>query len=197
MKFDRLAGASALSEPRIAPVEPQNFDPIVQQILDPGKRPAAFGEGEQPIYNVFRTLANYPALMKRMSPWGNHLLFKSSLPAREREILILRTGWRCQAAYEWAHHRRIGLDEAGLTESDLSCIRAGRFPAPEDQVLLTAVDELLDSRFLSDTTWGVLAHRFENPQLMDLVFTVGHYASMCAALNSFGVQLEPEYEGAA
>lgn len=184
-----------LKHPRIPPVEPWDFDPVVQQILDPGKRPPAFGEGEQPVYNVFRTLANYPALMKRMSPWGNHLLFKSSLPARERELAILRTGWRCGAVYEWAHHRQIALSEVGLTAAEVLSIREAGAPlAASDQLVADAVDQLLADRFISDPTWAALVRRFSTQQVMDLVFTVGHYASMCAALNTFGVQLEPGFD---
>ncbi len=183
-----------LGKPRISPLDPKDFDPVVQQILDPGRRPDAFGQEAAPVYNVFRTLAVYPALMKRMSPWGNHLLFKSSLPPREREMAILRTGWVCRAPYEWAHHKEIALSQAGLTIADLEAVQSGRSPQPIDQAILDAVDQLLTQRFVSDEVWAALAAGLSTEQLMDLVFTVGHYASMCAALNTFGVQLEPGFE---
>jgi 4-carboxymuconolactone decarboxylase len=184
------APAPRLPSPRIAPIEPRDFDPAVREALGP------MPDG-QPVYNVLRTLAAYPALVKRLAPWGNHLLFKSSLPAREREIVILRTGWVCQAAYEWAHHCRIGLEEAGLKPADVDAVRAGRFPSPEDQGLIDAVDQLLSDRFIGEAVWTVLAARYTTQQLMDLVFTCGHYASICMALNTFGVQLEPGFQAGA
>ncbi|MBL8771354.1 MAG: carboxymuconolactone decarboxylase family protein [Phenylobacterium sp.] len=189
--------APRLSRPRLAPLDPPDWDPAVHQILDPGRRPDEFGDPAQPVFNVFRTLANYPAQMKRMSPWGNHLLFKSSLEPRVREILILRTGWVCQAAYEWAHHEEIALTQAGVSPEDVEAVRRGRFDDPADQVLIDAVDELLRDRFIGQATWDGLAAKLATRQLMDLVFTVGHYASMCMALNTFGVQLEPEYQDGA
>ena len=42
--------------------------------------------------------------MKRWLVFGNHVLAKITLPPRDRELLILRTGWRCRAPYEWGQH---------------------------------------------------------------------------------------------
>ena len=41
-------------------------------------------------------------------PFANHVLFKSSLPPREREMAILRVGWLCRSGYEFHQHTRIG-----------------------------------------------------------------------------------------
>jgi alkylhydroperoxidase family enzyme len=49
---------------------------------------------------------------KRWTVFAGHILGKSSLPPRDREILILRIGWLCRAEYEWGQHVLIGL-EAG------------------------------------------------------------------------------------
>ena len=38
-----------------------------------------------------------------------------------------------------------------------------------------------------------LATRYDQTQLMDLVFVVGNYTMISMALNSFGVQLEDKY----
>ena len=51
--------------------------------------------------NIMKTLANYPKLMTRWLVFANHVLSKSSLPPRDREIVILRIGWNCQSEYEW------------------------------------------------------------------------------------------------
>ncbi len=39
------------------------------------------------VLNIFSTLANHPKLMKRWLVFGNHVLQKSSLEPRERELL--------------------------------------------------------------------------------------------------------------
>jgi alkylhydroperoxidase family enzyme len=164
--------------------------PLADEQLEPELR-VRFGGG--PILNIFRTLANHPGLAKRWLVFGNHVLAKSTLPARERELLILRIGWRCRSGYEWGQHVVIGK-ASGLSDEEIARIAQGP-DAPgwsaEDRVLLRAVDELHADAFVSDATWAELAKRWSTQQLMDLVFTVGQYNLVSMALNSFGVQPEP------
>ena len=88
-------------------------------------------------------------------------------------------------------------DHAGLTAADIEKCKAGPMPGStaDDDVLLRAVDELIDDQFIGDATWVLLARRFSEQQLIDLVFTVGQYNMVSMALNSFGVQLEDDYRG--
>ncbi|QGN55493.1 carboxymuconolactone decarboxylase family protein [Novosphingobium sp. Gsoil 351] len=181
-----------LAQPRVPPLEPHQWDPAVGELLTRG-RPPEFGDGDQPVFNVFKTLAHYPAAMRRLAPWGNHVLFKSSLPPREREMVILRAGWLARAEYEFAHHVEIALEQAGLSDADIAAIKTGpETPglSPEDSDLLRAVDDLVANAFISDPLWGRLAERFTIQQLMDLIFAVGHYTMMSMVLNTLGVQLE-------
>ena len=120
-----------------------------------------------------------------------------TLPARDREMLILRIGWLCRAEYEWAQHTPIGR-AAGLTEDDLAHIIKGPdatgVPA-HDKLLLRAATELHDKASISDETWNALAKIYDTKQMMDLVFTVGDYTVVSMAINSFGMQLEPGVTG--
>ena len=43
---------------------------------------------------------------------------------------------------------------------------------------------------MSDQTWDVLAGHFDTKQMMDLVFTTGHYVMTSWALSAFGVEIE-------
>ncbi|MDH5676586.1 MAG: carboxymuconolactone decarboxylase family protein [Myxococcales bacterium] len=175
-----------LNTPRIAPLQPDSYTPAQREALAP------YAARDQ-LFNIFTTLGRVPEALKAFSTWGSFVLRDSSLPARERELLILRVGWSCRAGYEWAQHARIGR-HAGLSAQELEGIKAG--PAWEswgegDRVLLHAADELVNAHFVSDATWGALAARFNERQLMDLVFVVAHYTQVCMMLNTFGVQLDP------
>jgi len=125
--------------------------------------------------------------------FGNHILAKNTLPAREREILILRIGWLCRSGYEWGQHVVIGK-ASGLSDEEIACIAQGP-DAPswsaDDRALLRATDELYEDAFVTDATWAELSKRWSTQQLMDLVFTVGQYNLVSMALNTFGVQAEP------
>lgn len=144
------------------------------------------------VINIFTTLARHEKLLKRWLVFARHILGKSSLPAREREILILRIGWLCKSEYEWGQHVKIGK-ENGLSDNEIQGIMDG----PDsnrwnkfDATLLRAVDELYCDSFISDPTWKTLTERYNIHQLLDLVFTVGQYNLVSMALNTIGVQLE-------
>ena len=167
--------------------------PLADDAMDEETR-ARFGEA--PLLNIFRTLAHHPKLLKRWLVFGNHILGKSTLPARDRELLILRIGWLCKAEYEWTQHVLIARG-AGLSDDDIARIAVGPDAAgldPFDRVQLRAVDELHRDAFLSDATWQALSERYDTQQIIDLIFTVGQYQLVSMALNSLGVQLDSDIE---
>ena len=53
---------------------------------------------------VLRTFARHPALARARRPRSAFISGKSPLTPHDRETLILRIGWDCQAEYEWAKH---------------------------------------------------------------------------------------------
>jgi 4-carboxymuconolactone decarboxylase len=179
-----------LSEPRIQPVmDESQLSEEAQELLGRTK--------VGPAVNIFRTMVNHPKLFKRWLVFANHILFRSSLPPRDRELLILRTGWRCGSAYEWGQHVLIGRT-TGISNDEIRRIPDGPDAAGWDAFdasLLRAADELHDDSFISDVTWKALGEHYSNEQLMDVVFTVGQYTLVSMALNTFGVQLDPGVEG--
>jgi 4-carboxymuconolactone decarboxylase len=179
-----------LSQPRVQPVDDES-------VLDEEARALLAATSLGPAVNIFRTLIRNPKLFKRWLVFANHVLFKSTIPPRDREILILRTGWRCRAEYEWGQHVIIGK-AAGLTDDEIIRITEGpdaRGWEPFDAALVRAADELHDEQFVVDATWAALAERYSTEQLMDAVFAVGQYTLVSMALNSFGVQLDPGVPG--
>jgi len=173
-----------LAKPRIPPLNEQEWSEVQRELLTRGN-PSV-------VLNVFRTIIRHVDLYRRWLPFGNHVLYKSSLAPRERELLILRVGHLCKSDYEFHHHVTIGK-RAGLTHADIEFITAGAVCAhlnSRDRLLIRAVDELHQDFFINEATWAELALHYNTNQLMDLVFTVGQYTMMSMALNSFGVQLE-------
>jgi 4-carboxymuconolactone decarboxylase len=175
-----------LNTPRISPLEADQWDEEAAEVMQQFP-------GRSRTFNIFTTMANHPGLLRRWLVFANHVLGKSTLPAREREILILRIGYLCRAEYEWGQHVVIGK-RAGLTDAEIKGIAEG--PGSEafgdrDRLLLQAADELRADAFIADGTWRALRDHFNEQQLMDIVFTVGQYNLVSMALNTFGVQLDP------
>ena len=57
--------------------------------------------------------------------------------------------------------------------------------------LLRATDELYRDDRVSDDTWTALAKGLDTKQLLDVLIAVGGYRSTSMAINSAGVQLDP------
>jgi alkylhydroperoxidase family enzyme len=145
--------------------------------------------------NVLATLVRHPKLTRAYLRFSSYLLYGSTLPARIREQVILRVAHRRDCAYEWAHHVEIGK-EAGLSDSDIEAVRSGKASDEFDRALLRAVDELDEKTNMSDQTWAALGERLDERQRMDLIFTTGGYIALAMALNTFGVKVEGDHDGA-
>ena len=172
--------------PRIPPLPPDEQDDQARELLgQAGVRPAGAS-------NIFTTLVRHPGLFRRWLPFGGKLL-AGKLPARDRELLILRTAWNCHAAYEWGHHATIGR-AAGLSDEEIA--RVARGPAAAgwnafDAALLLAADELHADAVLSEATWATLAARYPERQLVEVPMLVGQYHMVAFLVNSLGVEPDP------
>jgi 4-carboxymuconolactone decarboxylase len=175
--------------PRIPPLAAGEGDPQAAALLaelDPNLSAA----------HIFSTLVRHPGLFRKWSPFGGKLL-SGKLPARDRELLILRTGWRTQAEYEWGQHVRIAL-ASDITEDEVQRVKEGPDAPgwdPFDARLVRAVDELHDDGCITDATWATLAERYSTQQLIEVPMVVGHYHLVGFTLNSLGVQREPGVVG--
>ena len=174
-----------LSAPRVQPVPPEAW---TAEQTD-----AVASMAGRPVLNIFRTMLRHTDALRAFLGWGSYVMSKrNSLPKREREIVVLRTGFLCRSGYEWTQHREIGA-RAGLTDAELEAIKRGA-DAPgwtdADKALLKACDELHADQFVGDPTWRELARHFSEKQCMDVVFTVGQYTQVSMLLNTFGVQLD-------
>jgi alkylhydroperoxidase family enzyme len=194
-----IPASSEPREPRITPLPRDEWtDEVFQGIaaLMPAgvDRPLRRRKGGSKGHNVLGTLARHPQLMRAYHTFNGHILFTSSLDARQRELLILRVAALREATYEWEQHVVLA-EEAGISEQEIARIADGP-DAPgwsvEDAAMLRAVDELVVDAMITDATWAALSETMDEHQLMDLVFTVGAYDLLAMAFRSFRVQLDDD-----
>jgi 4-carboxymuconolactone decarboxylase len=143
--------------------------------------------------NIMKTLAHHEDLLKPWNRFAGHIMgFTSTLNGREREILILRTGWNHQSDYEWGQHVIIGRN-SGLNDDEILAIakwpEGGAWTAQET-LLLQAADDLYKDSQISEATWNGLAAHYSEKQLLDIIFTVGQYTLVCFTLKTVRVQLD-------
>ena len=129
--------------------------------------------------------------------YTGHFVRNATIPARHRELLILRTAWLSRGDYIWGRHDVIGK-EAGLSAEEIRRVTAGPdAPGWEgfERALLRAADELHASRFISEPTWEALAARYTDDELREVVLIVGNYTQLAMFQNALGAQLPPGFEG--
>ena len=110
-------------------------------------------------------------------------------PERDREVLVLRTAYLSRGEVEWGNHARIGKN-AGITDEEITKITQGPDAPglkPFDRTLLRAVDELHTSRFITDPTWKALDERYDEGQLIEVLFVVGNYTLISMFYNTVGL----------
>jgi 4-carboxymuconolactone decarboxylase len=143
----------------------------------------------QPL-NLFATLAHNPRLLRRFNALGGFFLRHGDVPARERELVILRVAARTGSVYEHAQHVVIG-EQVGLSRDEIG--RTGgslESWSDEDRALLRFVDEMIDSDGAEVTTWEALHGRYSDAQMLELSLLVGFYRMLAAFLVVVAVQVE-------
>jgi alkylhydroperoxidase family enzyme len=179
-----------MTQPRISPLPPEERDDRVRELL----ATVLVGGREA---NIFTTLVRHPGLTRHWLTFGGKLLVGGKIPARERELLVLRTGWNCRAEYEWGQHVVIGR-QAGLTDDEIARVPLGPEAAgwsAFDATVLRAADELHTDFRVSDATWKVLSDQWDERQLIELPMLVGQYHLVAMTLNTLGVELDDGLQG--
>ncbi len=185
---------------RIAPVPPGQWSPQMRDALEALVPPdarfpvPARREGRPKGLNILGTFAHHPALARAYHVFNGHVLFATTLTERQRELVVLRVAAVRRAEYEWRQHAVLA-EAVGISERELAAVAEGPgAPAwePLEAALLRAVDELVASATMTDSTWAVLAASLTIEQLLDLVFTVGAYDLLAMVLGALEVELDDD-----
>ena len=149
---------------------------------------AGSGERFDPMnFDVVGVLVRSPGLAKRFLAFNAYLLQRSVLPARVRELRILRVAHRRRSAYEWAEHVAIGRG-LGITDDEIAALVAGNEAFDgADRLVLDATDVLLTGRPLAPDTWSRLVDEFGVEAAMDVLFVAGTYQMLAAAFDTWGL----------
>ena len=146
---------------------------------------------------VGRTFNRHPRLSDVQGGTYGFVLGPSPLTDHDRELLILRIGWNCQAEYEWAKHvgsvgraRDHGLEPMRIAEGP-----GAEGWSPLSATLLTTADELYRDAMVSDETWAAITAEFDTRETIAALMTVSTYRLVSMTLNAFGVQILPTDEG--
>ena len=172
-----------LAEPRIAPLPESVWTADHRARVDRWAPEVRIG-------NAFRTLLHVPELVDAVMPFRVYITRETTIPARHRELLILRTAWLTQNRHLWADHAPTAR-LVGLSADEVNRIAEGAAApgwSPFEAALLRLADELYRNSSVRDAVWAALDERYDLLELVDAVMTVNQTTLLAMLLNSFGVE---------
>lgn len=116
----------------------------------------------------------------------------SVLPARDRKLAILRTGWLCQAPYEFGEHVK-QAKRMGFSSDEIERVIVGSSAPewqPHERAVLRAVEELHHGSMVSDPTWEQLSATFDEAQMIEFLVLIGQFTATAYFQNSLRLRLE-------
>jgi 4-carboxymuconolactone decarboxylase len=185
------SGAAAIAASGMQPaIAPDRLPPIPPSQMTESQAKAAaefkvIRNGAE-LSGPFFPLLRSPELMVRTSSLGEYLRYRSALPPRLSEFVILLTAREWGQQYEWNAHYALAL-KAGVSAEIAGAIAEGRRPAglaADHEALYDFCDELLRTRAVSDATYQRALSRFGEQGVVDAVGLVGYYSMLAMVLNT-------------
>jgi len=134
----------------------------------------------------FIPLLRSPEVMTRARAMGDYLRFRSSLPPRLSEFVILMTARRWTQQYEWNAHQPLAL-QGGLKADVVQAIAEGRRPeqmAADEGAVYTLVDEVERNHSVSDATYARAVGAVGEQGVIDTLGLVGYYTTLALVMNT-------------
>jgi 4-carboxymuconolactone decarboxylase len=189
------------AEPRLAPLSAEGWATsrdLLRGHLAAADKYLTGAPDAPPMPGILGVLGHHPRLAANWLGLSGQLLEEPVLTPRDRELLVLRVAWRTRSRYEWAQHSRMAV-AAGIDDAEVRAVAGpldGRRWSDADRDLLQATDQMIDAHRIDDTTWERLAARFDETELVELLFVVGSYLCLALVLNSVGLEPDPGTEAA-
>jgi 4-carboxymuconolactone decarboxylase len=138
------------------------------------------------ISGPFVPLLRSPEVLSRARAMGDYLRYKSSLPPRLSEFVILMTARQWTQNYEWSAHAPLAR-EAGLSPDIIKAIAEGRRPermADDEDILYTLWDELHRNQSVRDATYARAVGKFGEAGVIDTLGITGYYTMLAMVMNT-------------
>lgn len=142
--------------------------------------------------NIYRMLCHAPTFFPGWMDLGRAVLYEAQLPARLRELAILRVGHLCGSPYELHQHRKIAL-AVGITPQQVDAVATqpdGPLFDDLERTVLAATDQLVRDVRIGDELFAQLRSQLGDRQVMEWVISVGFYMMVARVIENSGIPIE-------
>jgi 4-carboxymuconolactone decarboxylase len=130
-----------------------------------------------------------PELARRAQQLGEVVRYRTSIPARLRELAILLTARHWTSHYEWNAHKAEAL-KAGLDPAVIAAIalqEEPQFHAEDERCVYRFATAVLTEGRVSDELYGAAVACIGETAVVELVGTLGYYGLVSMTNNVFGI----------
>jgi 4-carboxymuconolactone decarboxylase len=171
--------------PRLALIDEQRMNDAQRTLLQ-ALRAGPRGKSITP-RGPFAVWIHAPEFGDLAQKLGAHCRYKTALPPRLSEFVILCTARLWRAQYEWFAHAPMA-ERAGVTPKTIQDLRMGRKPqsAPRDErAIYDFVQELYKTKRVSDRRYKRVHAFLGDDAMVELTGILGYYALISMTLNVF------------
>lgn len=144
------------------------------------------------VLNVFKVMAHSPELMKAWWSMMTVLFTRLELPARDRELAILRLFQIKGGAYGFAHHARMGA-QVGITAEQVAALASHADSAlfnERDRLVLRYTDAVTRLDEDASAIAGEVRDAMGERQLVELTFCIANWNLMAHILEPLQIEME-------
>jgi 4-carboxymuconolactone decarboxylase len=184
MAFAILTLAAAIevrAQDRMPPIPPAKLSDAQKQAVEEFK-----AARHSDISGPFVPLLRSPEVMTRARALGDYLRFRSALPPRLSELVILITSRHWTQQYEWNAHAPLAL-KGGLSAEIVNAIADGRRPdrmAEDEEAVYAFCDELHRNQSVSDAAYSRAVAKLGEQGVIDTIGLMGYYTLLAMVMNT-------------
>jgi len=176
-----LISAPAAAQDRMPPIAPDRLTDAQKKAIEEFKAARSAD-----ISGPFVPLLRSPEVLTRARALSDYLRYRSALPPRLSEFVILMTARAWTQNYEWNAHEPLAR-RAGLNPAVIKAVAEGRRPegmAEDEEILFTFCDELRRNQSVSDQTYARAVAKFGEQGVIDTIGLTGFYTMFALVLNT-------------
>ena len=179
--------APAIAQDRMPEIPASQWTDAQKKAVDAfvksrGKPPGHTGKSEGPFVPLLRS----PELMVPAEAFVSYVQFKTVLPPKLHQFVILITARQWTQTTEWNSHMELA-QKAGLSLDLIKALAAGERPSgmsDDEAAVYDFCDELHRNHSVSDATYARALSRFGEQGIIDIVGVAGGYTFLAMVMNT-------------
>ena len=173
---------TATAQDRMPPLPAEQLTPEQQAAVEEFRAV----RGTDRVGGPFAPLLRSPEMMNRARNVGDYVRYRSALPPRLSEFVILLTARHWTQDYEWYVHAPIAERE-GLDRAVIEAVADGRRPADlaaDEAAVYDFCTELLRTHRVSDPTYARMVSHLGEKGVIDAIGILGYYQLLAMVMNT-------------